>query len=49
MITDEMEKVIARSSRTNIPICVVCFLLDRWLTYDKDPLTGEITYYDTSR
>jgi membrane-bound ClpP family serine protease len=42
----EMEKVLARSSRT--PYLAACmFRLDKWLTYDKDPLTGEITYYDT--
>ncbi len=46
VMIDEMEKVIARSSRT--PYLAACmFLLDKWLTYDKDPLTGEITYYDT--
>jgi hypothetical protein len=47
MIT-EMEKVIARSSRP-IYLSGCMFLLDRWLTYDKDPLTGEITYYGTSQ
>jgi membrane-bound ClpP family serine protease len=45
MIT-EMEKVITQSSRT-IHLSACMFLLDKWLTYDKDPLTGEITYYDT--
>ncbi len=46
VMIDEMEKVIAQSSRT--PYLAACmFLLDKWLTYDKDPITGEITYYNT--
>jgi hypothetical protein len=46
VMIDEMEKVLARSSRT--PYLAACmFRLHRWLTYDKDPITGEITYYDT--
>ena len=45
MIT-EMEMVIAHSSRP-IHLSACMFQLNRWLTYDKDPETGEITYYDT--
>ena len=42
----EMEKILARSSRT--PFLAACMVVhNEWLTYDKDPLTGEITYYDT--
>jgi hypothetical protein len=44
IMIDEMEKVIARSSRTPY-LAAPMFLLDVWLSYDKDPLTGEITYY----
>ena len=46
VMIDEMEIVLARSSRT--PYLAACmFRLNKWLTYDKDPITGEITYYDT--
>jgi hypothetical protein len=46
VMIDEMEIVLARSSRT--PYLAACmFRLHKWLTYDKDPITGEITYYDT--
>ena len=46
VMISEMEMVIVQSSRT--PHLAACmFLLDKWLTYDKDPLTGEFTYYPT--
>jgi hypothetical protein len=42
----EMEKVLARSSRTPY-LAAPMVLSGKWLSYDKDPITGDFTYYYT--
>jgi len=42
----EMEKVLAQSSRTPF-LAAPMVLSGVWLSYDKDPITGDFTYYDS--
>jgi len=42
----QMEKVLVRSSRTPF-LAAPMVLSGKWLSYDKDPITGDFTYYDS--